>query len=69
MKNLKLYSLPFVFLWGSSIGYIFLNTYKCNNDKLKMIEKTNKITETQMKMCGNADYDKFQDLTYNPFKY
>ena len=67
MKNLKLYSLPFVFLWGSSIGYIFLNTYKCNNEKLKMIE-TNKITDTQSKICENENYDKFQDVTYNPFK-
>jgi len=59
MKYIKPYSLPIVFLWGSSMGYIFGKTYYCNQEKLKIIE-------------ANKDGDKLVGLNegpnYNPFK-
>ncbi len=51
--------IPIVFLWGSSMAYIFVSSYYENEKKKKLISE-NKIL--------NESYDKFKDPNYNPFK-
>ena len=54
-----------VFLWGSSISYIFYDAYHTNNHKKKynqMIRKN--ITEKS----SDSNYNKFEDKDFNPFR-
>ncbi len=51
--------IPVIFLWTSSMGYIFVSSYYENEKKKKLISE-NKVL--------NESYDKFKDPNYNPFK-
>ena len=51
--------IPIIFLWASSMGYIFVSSYYKNEKKKKLINE---------KKLLNESYDKFNDPNYNPFK-
>ena len=54
---MKKYTYPIIFLWSSSMGYIFISSYRDNMSKLKKMEEK------------GISIDKFDNVKYNPFRY
>ena len=60
---MKHITIPFLFLWGSGISYIFYDSYQknCYKKKYNMI-----LLKEETKKPIN--YNKFDDPTFNPFR-
>ncbi len=55
--------IPMIFLWTSSMGYIFVSSYYENEKKQKLMNEKKLIQKPI-----SESYDKFKDPNYNPFK-